>query len=466
MKFMRTQIFKTILILCVLLKSVVGFLHFDYTNGDKIDYRSISFKKDFSLQCTDEPEFITSAIYFTQSGKIMTDRFLYLSNIPKQPPVYLSAIRPKAYIYLHYWGLKIYAKQKGIYEINKKTINIYDYLHYYHLMMCILKTLLFPISLIAFFKSIKILGFNHDFQYVAAILYTLIPSVFIFIGYLDMWENIALYSLLIVYYTLLKNIVGDPISRFHYIVFFLLLGISVLFRPHLLLIYMSMLGFTFFLNVRKFVTRKVAKFNFLPLMGLVFIVLIHIPILVQNHQYFGKYFLSTQSNFEFYQGHNEFARGSWNMNLVNQHPAYFDSLIKSNNLVTADELSESLVYKKIANDWIVKHPLQEIVLSLRKIAGYFLPFNFMNHRVNLYTLVLFISFFAACFRIMMLVIKRHKFQNAEILVLTFIPCLVSIGLTLLFFVGERWRFYAEPFFLIFFLSFLNKFYFKNNPVLA
>jgi hypothetical protein len=461
MKCNNSSLLKAILIIVILLKSFVGFLHFDYINGDKLDYSSVSFKKDFSQQCTDEPEFIASAIYYLHYKKIMTDRSVYLTSIAKTPNPHLTALRPKAYIYLHANGLKLYAKFN---KVRIDAIDIYNYLHYYHLLMCLLKTLIFPISVFAFFKSLRILGFERDIQYLGAILYSIIPSVFLFIGYLDLWENIALYSLIVVFYTLLKNLAAKKISKLHFAIFLVLMTISVLFRPHLLLIYLLMFTYVAFV-IAKRVFKKRVVLHFTPFVGLFILAIIHIPILIQNQQYFGKYFLSTQSNYEFYQGHNQFARGSWNMNLVKQHPAYFDSLIQSNNLINADELTESIVFKKIGMEWMMTHPIEEVELSLRKVAGYFLPYNFMNHRFNVYTAILFVSFCVFLFLLARRIFKKQSIVNLEYLVLTLIPCVGSIGLTLLFFVGERWRFYAEPFFLIMLISIVIKFLSKKKEIL-
>jgi hypothetical protein len=199
----------------------------------------------------------------------------------------------------------------------------------------------------------------------------------------------------------------------------------------------------------------------LALVSLIILIAAHVPILMQNHGYFGKYTLSTQSKYEFFQGHNPFARGSWYPAVYTNNRSFFDSVLKAQNITHLNELEEGEFYEKIGKDWMMANPMGEVELTTQKIAGYFLPFNFLNARVNVFTLFMHLSFFAFVVWYVVRLIKK-RFADWHIYFMVSLPAFTSLLLTDLFFTGERWRFYADPFFWIMGLI-LIQVYFDNKP---
>ena len=103
--------------------------------------------------------------------------------------------------------------------------------------------------------------------------------------------------------------------------------------------------------------------------------------------------------------------------------------------------------------WIKENPADEIKLIVRKIAIYFLPKNFevlygsnILNPINLFTHIFFLCF------ILMQLYKKSITLN-ELLI--FSPVAASIILSVVFFVGYRWRCYAEPFMIIFAWQFIS-----------
>jgi hypothetical protein len=112
-----------------------------------------------------------------------------------------------------------------------------------------------------------------------------------------------------------------------------------------------------------------------------------------------------------------------------------------------NELEESKARQNVAVKWIKQNPAGELKLIARKIGIYFLPrnyevlfgSNFLNP-INLLVHLLFLFFIATK------LYERSMTSNELIL---FSPIAASIILSIIFFVGYRWRYYAEPFMIIF-----------------
>jgi hypothetical protein len=163
---------------------------------------------------------------------------------------------------------------------------------------------------------------------------------------------------------------------------------------------------------------------------------------------FGEYILSTQSGFELLQGHNPYARGSWTGNWADSGSEiykYVYSQIPNNDYL--NEWDQSKARKRVAVNWIKENPLKEIKLSIRKLVIYFLPKNLeilrysdLPNPINLLTHLFFIS-------MVLLKVYSRKVKLNELLL--FSPIAGSIILTIVFFVGYRWRYFAEPFMIIF-----------------
>jgi hypothetical protein len=182
---------------------------------------------------------------------------------------------------------------------------------------------------------------------------------------------------------------------------------------------------------------------------MVLISFMSIPVLEKNKKDFGHYVISTQSGFELWEGSNPLARGSWSGSGESRKlgMANIPNVENLNQL----ELSDKLKYKAIA--WATSHPYDYFVLILRKLAIYFLPQNYeVMPGSRFYNPINAIVYFAALYFIITSIFRNKDIPNTMVLIS---PILGSISLTLVFFVGYRWRFYAEPFMLICSIYMLN-----------
>jgi hypothetical protein len=277
----------------------------------------------------------------------------------------------------------------------------------------------------------------------AAILYLFFPSTVYFVGAVFAYENITVPLLIIILWQIMEA-QKKSFKKVYLVSIPLLVTFSILLRPNMMMIYIILLGYSLFSSLHKHNKRLRAV-----LITTFFVsVLAHIPILIKNHQQFGSYILSTQTGYELLQGHNPTARGSWRGNWMKPgDPLYEYVLKKIPDIESLNEYEEGVARKKLAIQWIKENPAQDLILEIRKAAIYFLPFNFevmkgfdIPNPINAIVYLLFITG-------VIIVIIQRKWNNNWMLIFT--PFIGSIIITLVFFVGYRWRFYAEPFMCIF-----------------
>ena len=177
----------------------------------------------------------------------------------------------------------------------------------------------------------------------------------------------------------------------------------------------------------------------------------YIPVLQKNKSMFGEYVISTQFGYELYQGANPMARGSWDGSGKTIEKALVDVKDKA----SLSELDISHLLKKKALTWIFNHPKDYTVLLARKLAIFFLPKNYevlpfssLYNPVNTIVYLGFILFVFSQF-------KKPEFSRVNALLLA--PIIGSLTLSLIFFTGYRWRYYAEPFMIILSITWLQSF---------
>jgi len=166
------------------------------------------------------------------------------------------------------------------------------------------------------------------------------------------------------------------------------------------------------------------------------------PVLKKNKHDFGSAVLSTQFGFELWEGSNPLARGSWS----GTGEARKLGLNNISNVKNMNQLEISMNLKKQAINWASEHPIDYLILILRKLAIYFLPQNYgvmpgsnFFHPMNALVYMGFAIF------IIRSIFLRRDIKDTLVLIS---PIISSIGLSLIFFVGYRWRYYAEPFMVI------------------
>lgn len=305
----------------------------------------------------------------------------------------------------------------------------------------------FFIISIAYFYYLCQLLLSYTLAQWATIFYIFYPSVFYFIGATFAYENIVVYGLIIVMYYLIKWLNGAPILPRQITAISLLITLSCLLRGHMLPIYMLILSLYLILNL-----RHRANWGYLAVFYSAVIVLIgltHYPILQKNKRIFGQPILSTQIGFELLQGHNPLARGSWDSRWTMPNSDFFAySLQQIPNLATLNEYEEGKARQEVALKWIKNNPWGELKLMVRKIAIYFLPQNFEELPYNrLYCPINAIMHILYITSIVYFLLFAYRLITPQLLLVNS-PIVASIILSVVFFIGYRWRFYAEPFMLI------------------
>tara|TARA_B100000315_G_C14582565_1_gene591302 strand:- start:1481 stop:2776 length:1296 start_codon:yes stop_codon:yes gene_type:complete len=349
---------------------------------------------------------------------------------------------------------------------------IYKYLitsgiqiEYWTLFIQFLSTILYAFSIISFYRIINFFTHSWKRSIFGSSVYAFYPSIIYYIGSLFLYENIVLPILVILANRLLEILKNRTISLTEIGFISLMVTISILIRPQVVPIYFGLFltfGFTILSdnlgNYHNIMKRGIVLIVFMPLV----IFLAHIPILKINYSMFGHYIISTQVGFSLLEGHNPYARGSWSSEGLADKYAF----MMIPKITEMNEYEGSQARKKIALNWIVNNPLAEVILLLRKMAIIFLPKNYsigknilpysdIFNPINFFVHFLFLlSVFLMCLRI-------RELELPELIVLS--PVVFSILLSLVFFVGYRWRLWAEPFMITYIFIVSNKFgYFHDG----
>lgn len=306
----------------------------------------------------------------------------------------------------------------------------------------ILTVLLYGASIYYFHKFCVLFLKNDLLALLSTITYSFYPSIIYFIGSLFFYENLVLPILVIVVYRLMAAANG-AFAKFDFLTLPLAVAISCLLRAQLIAVY-ALVFLVFSIIIIK---QKRVKMAFPVLLSLVLTAIVHIPLLMKNKNQFGVYILSTQSGFEFLQGHNPTARGSWMGNWQKpESELYQYAHSEINNLKSLNEYEESEARKKLGINWIINNPLSEFKLGLRKLILFFIPQNFevldgykIFNPINMLVHIFFICYFIG-------MILYKKMINDVAIIIS--PIIGSILLSIVFFVGYRWRYYSEPFMII------------------
>ncbi len=293
-------------------------------------------------------------------------------------------------------------------------------------------------------------GVSHGLSWVGAGLWAVYPSVVYYIGGFWWFENLALPLLIMVIYKLLRLYGGRPLS---WPDAWLLVGavvLSCLLRGYLLAVYGLVFGVfgLLMLSCGSRATRLAVGLS----LGIALAVgIAHLPIFLKNHQLFGAWTLSNQAGFELLQGHNSVTQGRFMFDWDDRTKP-FDQYLRTHvpQLDALDQYQESQARARVARQWIATHPAQEAQLWLRKTALFFSPENFIADAPRTpwhpFTALVHLAFFVA----LVLTLGQYqglRFERRDALLLT--PLIAAWLLSLIFFVGFRWRFFAEPALLLF-----------------
>ena len=211
--------------------------------------------------------------------------------------------------------------------------------------------------------------------------------------------------------------------------------------------------FTLFTFYDFYTYRKIK--SFLPIISFILIAYIaHKPILDKNYILFENKTLTTSSGVSFFIGANENARGSWDGTgkAVNEHKSKIE-----NNL---NELEMSKMYFNAGIEWIKNNPHDYLILQFRKIAIYFLPQNYSILPGNRIHNPINVISHIGLFLFLLKVLRNKEFNYKNLVILT--PIIGSLLISLLFFIGYRWRYYAEPYMVLTAIIFYSQIIKRHN----
>ncbi|TGD83007.1 hypothetical protein [Hymenobacter wooponensis] len=323
------------------------------------------------------------------------------------------------------------------------------------LFICIFSLFTFFISAFYFYNlCVKFL--NGRVAFFATLTYLFYPSVLIYVGTCITYENFVMPMLVITVFLLVHTYQKGEMKLNDFLLLLLLSCISCIFKSNVLSVYVILFFLSTVMNLFK---RRYGLAVSLSIISVI-VSIVHIPVLIKNKDLFGEYILSTQSGYELLQGHNPTARGSWMGNWREKSsPIYkyaHENIVGIDNM---NEFEESIARKKLAVQWIKSNPLQEVVLLVRKSIIYFIPQNLEIVRtssfynpINFAVHILFISM------VLYLILTKSVYEEDFILIAPFIG---SFAVTLLYFVGYRWRYYAEPFMILYawrMIDVMNQYY--------
>ena len=316
--------------------------------------------------------------------------------------------------------------------------------------MYIITILAFAVSIYYFYQTGLLFLGNEKSAFYATIVYSFYPSVMYFVGALFDYENVVLYGLIIIIFRLICLLKEHRIRKSDHVFFPAVITLTTLLRPQLIPVFALVFITTLFILIYFHTTfNKKFKlgFTFLSLLVITLFMGANLPALLKNKQMFGKAVLSTQYGFEFLQGHNAMAKGSWYGNWREPSSDFYQYVHSQiSGLDKMDELQESTARRQLAISWIKSHPAGELKLMFRKLALYFLPYNYdvlpgykWLNPVNLTVHLLFFCYLAYN-------LFKKRFSYNDLILLSVIAGTVIISVV--FFVGYRTRFFAEPFLIL------------------
>jgi hypothetical protein len=314
-----------------------------------------------------------------------------------------------------------------------------------------------------FYQTLALFITGKQLRFWGTVVYAAYPSTLFYIGSVFWYENLTMPVMVYVIYQLLRLSRSGQMARYNYVLLPILITLSCLFRGQLLFIYFFIFGTFLLISHRQILRQKQVQLLKVPLLTAGLIVAAHLPILLKNYRMFGGFLLSTQPGFELLQGHNPYADGKWTMAWTDPgEPLYDYADAHIPNLKYLDQDTESRERARLAFEWVQENPLAELRLIARKLKVYFTPDNSpfyegntlpgfnQSNPVNLVVHGLFLLALAVA------VFYRRQYRITRQQWLVLAPVFTTILLCLIFFFGHRWRFYAEPYMLLYGLIFLDK----------
>jgi hypothetical protein len=455
---------KYFLVSCIIIKIFVSC--FGYLKAGSKDLKfSLAFKKEIN---NDEPDLARRA-YNLRNGRGLVKTIENNESVSYK----LSSNRPLLNIGLHYMYQNMYCYFSNLKEsdINGTSQQVDKSNTYYKTYAILINyiTLFFYLLSIPFFmflaKNIGIL--NQNLLNVTTGFYLIFPSTLIYMGCIPLYENICLPFSVIGISFLLKLVLKQVKNNsFVFLAMSLMVTMGVLLRPQSLiptLMVLLVFGLCVLLQTkREGINSNNASWKFIGIFSIVFLISQSF-IFSTNYKYFNKFFYTNRAD-AFMWGHYELAKGSWDgtVDLKGSEGYVYERKIIP-GFDAMSEIEQNTAQKNIANNWIKNNFSKEIKLLFKKVAIFFMPYNFDYLKFNFSMFFIHLGFFM--FGVFVIVKRRLVFNNKAIL-FSFAWVIGVVIVNVLFFVEYRIKYFADPYMLIFSIFIGNKIYelFRKNIV--
>ena len=447
---------KYFLVCCIIIKIFVSC--FGYLKEGSKDLKfSLSFKKEIN---NDEPDLARRA-YNLRNGRGLVKTIESNDSISYK----LSSNRPLLNIGLHYIYQNIYCyfsnlNESDITGINEQVDKSNTYYKTYAILVNYI-TLFFYLLSIPFFmflsKGIGIV--NQNLLNLTTGVYLIFPSTLIYMGCIPLYENICLpFSVIGISYLLKLVLKQVKNNSFVFLAISLMLTTGVLLRPQSLIPTLMVL-FVFGLFVliqtkREGINSTNASWKFIGIFSIVFLISQSF-IFSTNYKYFNEIFYTNRAD-AFMWGHYELAKGSWDgtVDLKGSEGYIYERKIIP-GFDAMSELEQNAAQKNIANNWVKNNFSKEIKLMFKKVAIFFMPYNFDYLKFSFSMFFIHLGFFM--FGVFVIVKRRLILSNKAILFsLAWVIGVIIVNV--LFFVEYRIKYFADPYMLIFTVFIGNKIY--------
>ncbi|TGE26554.1 hypothetical protein [Hymenobacter metallicola] len=322
--------------------------------------------------------------------------------------------------------------------------------HYFTLLVYGLSVAAYILGILYLHRTLLFFGVSPPWAWAGALAWAVYPSAVYYIGAYMWYENLALPLLIWVVYKLLRQQSGRPQQRGETLLVAAAVTVSCLLRGYLLAVYGVLFAAWLALTLRQSKPLQLSAWR-TALLTLALLVAAHAPILLKNHRMFGAWTLSNQAGFELLQGHNSVTQGRFMFDW-DEPAGAFDQFVRAHipRLDSLDQYQESRARAALAQQWVRAHPTAEARLWLRKTLLFFSPENFIADAPRTGYNPVTASVHGAFLLAVLLTLVQYRglyFRRADVLLLT--PLLVVWLLSLVFFVGFRWRYFAEPALLLY-----------------
>lgn len=381
----------------------------------------------------DDLEISRTAYFLLQSDHFITDVSFDRPKF-RNEKVWPSAFRNRYNVLYDALLIKAYEYFYGPITLNLHN-NLPDkYFTFYSLVLFFLKWLLMLIAIVPLYKCAR-LFLNELLTILFLMAWELYPSNW-YIFPINCFDNVAI-SITTIIISLLILLAVEKKYNNKQIAFLGLLcclGFSIKF--HIVSITFAMCIFAIIFGLVKRNLIWIYSFTVILLLHLIII----IPLLWSTQKTLGHSVISTQSGINLFHGHNPVARGSWSPKIWGEYPDILNPiLIKEKDRLSADEYVETETYKKMAIQWAVNHPLKELILSIKKVIIYFIPYNFLSWQLNPMTLLIHMGFI-----VLTLFMLIHPSRYTLEYWLLIVSAWSMVAFNVLYFVEYRWRYFVEP----------------------